>query len=301
MDFNSKIRILDGGLGSTMLKSIAEPTDEIKTFPELLTLDRPSLLYDVHTEFIKAGADILSTNTFSANEISLRQIDREDIVIELNQKSVEIARKAIEASSRNDILIAGSIGPSILSLTRDSSEQAKERLSQSYRRQIKTLCDAGADVLLFETFYDTLNAECAMEAVFDITQKLEKKIGVILSFHVTKEGSSAMGQSASEIKNIATKYPIDAFGLNCINGSEHLQEIVSTFTDLPRAIMVAPNSGVPDKNGVYPESADKTAEAIKQLMAKGMVNIVGGCCGTTPEYIHLISEIAKVHTSRKYN
>ena len=81
MDFNSKIRILDGGLGSTMLKSITEPTDEIKTFPELLTLDRPSLLYDVHTEYIKAGADIISTNTFSANEISLRQIDREDIVI----------------------------------------------------------------------------------------------------------------------------------------------------------------------------------------------------------------------------
>lgn len=301
MDFNSEIRILDGGLGSTMLKSIVEPTDEIKTFPELLTLDRPSLLYDVHTEYIKAGADIITTNTFSANEVSLRQINREDLVIELNQKSVEIARKAIAAASRNDILIAGSIGPSILSLTRDSSKQAKEQLSQSYRKQIKALCDAGVDMLLFETFYDTRNAECAMDAVFDIIQNFEKKIGVILSFHVTKDGSSAMGQSSAEIKNIATKHPIDAFGLNCINGSDYLQEIVSMFTDLPLPIMVAPNSGVPDKNGVYPESANKTAEAIEQLMAKGMVNIVGGCCGTTPEYINAISKMAKVYTSRKYN
>ena len=199
------------------------------------------------------------------------------------------------------LLIAGSIGPSILSLTRDSSEQAKEQLSQSYRRQIKALCDAGIDMLLFETFYDTRNAECAMDAVFDIIQNFEKKIGVILSFHVTKDGSSAMGQSSAEIKNIATKYPIDAFGLNCINGSDYLQEIVSMFTDLPLPIMVAPNSGVPDKNGVYPESANKTAEAIEQLMTKGMVNIVGGCCGTTPEYINLISKMAKVHSSRKYN
>ena len=301
MGFNSEIRILDGGLGSTMLKSIVEPTDEIKTFPELLTLDRPSLLYDVHTEYIKAGADIITTNTFSANEVSLRQINREDLVIELNQKSVEIARKAIAAASRNDILIAGSIGPSILSLTRDSSKQAKEQLSQSYRKQIKALCDADADILLFETFYDTHNAECAMDAVFDIIQNFAKKIGVILSFHVSKDGSSAMGQSADVIKNIATKYPIDAFGLNCINGSEHLHEIVSRFSDLPLPIMVAPNSGVPDKNGVYPESADKTAEAIEQLMAKGMVNIVGGCCGTTPEYINAISKMAKVYTSRKYN
>lgn len=301
MDFSSKIWIIDGGLGSMMLKSVAEPTDEIKTFPELLTLESPTLLYNIHSQYINAGAQIIRTNTFSANEISLRQTGREDIVVDLNHKAVDIARKAIAGTSRNDILIAGSIGPSILSLTHDSSEHAKTRLTQSFRKQIKALCDAGVNLLLFETFYDTRNAECAMNVAFDIIQNYKREIGILLSFHVTKDGCTAMGQSASEIKDIAIKYPIDAFGLNCINGSEHLQEIIGIFTDLPRAIMVAPNAGVPDKNGVYPESASKIADAIERLMTNRMVNIAGGCCGTTPEYIRLINKSTKTHIPRKYN
>lgn len=267
-----RICILDGAMG-TMLQVMGGAND-----------DNVSA---VHRAYIDAGADIICTNTFTANE--------GEAIYDTNLHYCRLARKAAENCTGRKIIVAGSVGPSNKTLVM-SSDCSFDELQQGYFEQISALADGGVDVLLFETVFDTLNLKAALTAA----EKVGKHLPLMISATVEKSGRLLSGQTLEAF--VATVMPFSplSIGLNCSFGAKEMYPYLKRLSEIaPTYISAYPNAGLPNKFGQYDETPESMAGQMERFFADGLLNIAGGCCGTTPEHIRLIAELSRRYTPHR--
>jgi 5-methyltetrahydrofolate--homocysteine methyltransferase len=317
-----RILILDGAMGTMIQAYKFEEEDYrgerfkdykilLKGNNDLLTLTQPEAIREIHRKYFEAGADIIETNTFSGTTIAMADYGMEDLVYELNYESARIAKEvALEFTAREPDkprFVAGSMGPTnkTASMSPDVNDPGYravtfEELRVAYKQQAEALLDGGADILLVETVFDTLNAKAALFAIEEIKEERGIEVPVMLSGTITDaSGRTLSGQTAEAFLISVSHIPLLTVGFNCALGANLLQphlEAIAGKTEF--AISAHPNAGLPNAFGEYDESPDQMAEQIESYMKRNLVNIVGGCCGTTPEHIKAIAEIAKKYKPR---
>ena len=292
-----RILILDGAMGTSIQKYALSPCDFLggKGNNDILNLTREDVIERIHKEYIEAGADIIETNTFSGNAISQRDYGQQEKVYEINLKGAQIARRAADNSGR-DVLVAGSIGPTVksLSLSPDADEPQRrdvtfQEMADAYRVQVRGLLDGGVDILLVETVYDALNAKAALYAIRQEVPQVD--IPVMVSATVNdRSGRLLSGHTLDALYTALQHYPIASFGLNCSFGTRDLSPFIEQLQWVPCAVSIYPNAGLPNEMGQYDESPEYTAKYIRELAQNGWLNIAGGCCGTTPDHIKAVKE-----------
>ena len=295
MDLSDRILILDGAMG-TMIQRYSPAADGNN---DRLNLDAPEVIARIHREYIEAGADIIETNTFSSNRISQSEYSLSDKAADMAFAGASIARKAADsfAKSGRKVYVAGSVGPTSksLSLSPDVNDPSYRQYSfddiaAAYKEQIRALVSGGVDMILIETCFDALNVKAALYAISELFP--EKNFPVMISVSVgDRSGRTLTGQTLEAFYTAVSHYPLLSFGLNCSLGAEGLAPLVrevAVFADC--AVSCYPNAGLPNEMGGYDESPEKMAADMKAMAAEGLLNVAGGCCGTTPEHIRAISE-----------
>ena len=323
-----KILILDGATGTMIQRHGLSEADyrdggfeesrvELLGNNECLNITRPEIIKSIHREYIAAGVDIIETNTFSANRISQSEYGCEDFAGKMAYEGARLAREvadeymsgADDSGERRQILVAGSIGPTSksLSLSPDVSDPgfrpySFDQMREAYREQAEALIRGGADILLIETCFDALNVKAALSAIQDLSDlKAEElgntdyKIPVIVSVSVgDRSGRTLTGQTLKAFYTSISHYPLLAFGLNCSLGAAEMTPLVEDIAQWCKcAVSCYPNAGLPNEMGGYDQKPEDMAIAVKAMAAKGLVNIVGGCCGTTPDHIRAIANALK--------
>ena len=311
MNLKDKIYILDGAMGTMIQKHGAAEADNNS---ERLNLTRPDVIKKIHKEYIAAGADIIETNTFSANAISQEEYGCSDQAAQMAYEGAKIAREAADEAAAiaaeigltRKVWVAGSMGPTSksLSLSPDAGDpsfrtHSFDQMYEAYREQVEALLRGGVDILLIETCFDALNTKAALAAIADCLTG-EEPIPVIVSVSVgDRSGRTLTGQTLEAFYTSVCHYPIMAFGLNCSLGASELMPLVE---DLDRwcscAVSCYPNAGLPNEMGGYDQSPEEMGQQVKEMASRGLVNIVGGCCGTTPEHIRAIAAAVKDITPR---
>lgn len=311
-----RILVLDGAMG-TMLQQYQFTEEDyrgerFKDFPvslkgnnDLLTLTQPEAIKTIHRKYLEAGADIIETNTFSGTTIAMADYQMEHLVYELNFESARLAKEvAMEFTAKNPKkprFVAGSIGPtnktaSMSPKVNDPGFRAItfEDLKIAYKQQAEALLDGGADILLVETVFDTLNAKAALFAIEEVKQERNLKVPVMISGTITDaSGRTLSGQTAEAFLISVSHLPLLTVGLNCALGAKQLTPYLQILSDKASVgISAHPNAGLPNAFGEYDESPEDMAQQIKEYLDKNLVNIIGGCCGTTPDHIRAIAEIA---------
>ncbi|MBQ3522513.1 MAG: homocysteine S-methyltransferase family protein, partial [Bacteroidales bacterium] len=299
-----KILILDGAMG-TMLQRENLSSEDFKGGAgnnDILNITRPDIIEKIHREYIEAGADIIETNTFSSNSISQQEYGCADLVYEMARKGAEIARKAAAGTS---VLVAGSMGPTIKMLSFSPDVNRPEyrpvdfdTMAQAYKEQVRGLVDGGADLLLVETVYDGLNAKAALYAIEQVKMEKGCEIPVMVSATINdRSGRLLSGQRVDALYTALSHYDIISFGLNCSFGAAELLPFMEQLANeafegkgIPCALSMYPNAGLPNELGQYDETPVFTAKCVKEVALKGLLNIAGGCCGTTPDHIRAIKE-----------
>jgi len=317
-----RILVLDGAMG-TMLQQYQFTEEDyrgerFKDFPvslkgnnDLLTLTQPEAIKTIHRKYLEAGADIIETNTFSGTTIAMADYQMEHLVYELNFESARLAKEvAMEFTIKNPKkprFVAGSIGPtnktaSMSPKVNDPGFRAItfEDLKIAYKQQAEALLDGGADILLVETVFDTLNAKAALFAIEEVKQERNLKVPVMISGTITDaSGRTLSGQTAEAFLISVSHLPLLTVGLNCALGAKQLTPYLQILSDKASVgISAHPNAGLPNAFGEYDESPEDMAQQIKEYLDKNLVNIIGGCCGTTPDHIRAIAEIAADYKPR---
>ncbi|QED37915.1 5-methyltetrahydrofolate--homocysteine methyltransferase [Antarcticibacterium arcticum] len=319
---SKKILILDGAMG-TMLQEYKFTEEDfrgsrfvdwpvpLKGNNDLLSLTQPEAIATIHKKYFLAGADIVETNTFSGTSIAMADYKMEELVYELNYESARIAKKvANEITAKdpgNPRFVAGAIGPTnkTASMSPDVNDPGYraisfEDLRQAYRLQAKALIEGGVDILLVETVFDTLNAKAALFAIDELKEELGLEIPVMISGTITDaSGRTLSGQTAEAFLISISHMNLLSVGFNCALGAKQLTphlEVLSQKTDF--GVSAYPNAGLPNAFGEYDQSAGQMAQQVKEYLEKGLVNILGGCCGTTPAHIKAIAEVAKNYKPR---
>ena len=317
-----RILVLDGAMG-TMLQQYQFTEEDyrgerFKDFPvslkgnnDLLTLTQPKAIKTIHRKYLEAGADIIETNTFSGTTIAMADYQMEHLVYELNFESARLAKEvAMEFTIKNPKkprFVAGSIGPtnktaSMSPKVNDPGFRAItfEDLKIAYKQQAEALLDGGADILLVETVFDTLNAKAALFAIEEVKQERNLKVPVMISGTITDaSGRTLSGQTAEAFLISVSHLPLLTVGLNCALGAKQLTPYLQILSDKASVgISAHPNAGLPNAFGEYDESPEDMAQQIKEYLDKNLVNIIGGCCGTTPDHIRAIAEIAADYKPR---
>lgn len=320
---SKKILILDGAMG-TMLQEYKFSEEDFrgsrfKNWPtslkgnnDLLSLTQPDAIAEIHRKYFYAGADIVETNTFSGTTIAMADYKMEELVYELNFESARIAKKvAEEVTAENPAkprFVAGAMGPTnkTASMSPDVNDPgfraiSFEELRLAYRQQARALIEGGVDVLLVETVFDTLNAKAALFAIDELREELNSDIPVMISGTITDaSGRTLSGQTAEAFLISISHIPLLSVGFNCALGAKQLTphlEVLAQKTCY--GVSAYPNAGLPNAFGEYDQSAKQMAEQIREYLEKGLVNILGGCCGTTPAHIEAIAQIAKEYEPRK--
>jgi len=311
-----RILVLDGAMGTMIQQHNLTEEDyrgerfkdfahALKGNSDLLCLTQPDLIQDIHRQFLEVGADILETNTFSANAFSLADYHMEDLVAEISYEGARIAREvADEFTARQPNkprYVAGSIGPTTktASLSPDVNNPGYravtfEGLRSTYYEQARALLKGGADILLVETVFDTLNAKAALYAIMELYEQEKVQAPIMVSGTITDaSGRTLSGQTAEAFLTSISHAPLLSVGLNCALGAQQLLPYVQTLArEAPFAVSAHPNAGLPNAFGEYDQSADEMATYIQEYLERGLVNIIGGCCGTTPEHIAAIAALA---------
>ncbi len=317
-----RILVLDGAMG-TMLQQYKFTEEDFRgerfkawEHPlqgnnDLLSLTQPEAIAAVHRKYFEAGADIVETNTFSGTTIAMADYHMEDLVYELNYESARIAKEvATEFTSKEPEkprFVAGSIGPTnkTASMSPDVNDPgfraiSFDELRIAYKQQVEALLDGGADILLVETIFDTLNAKAALFAIEEVKDERNIDIPIMVSGTITDaSGRTLSGQTAEAFLISISHIPILSVGFNCALGAKQLVphlEVVSAKSN--HAISAHPNAGLPNAFGEYDETPEQMAAQIKEYVEKGLVNIVGGCCGTTPAHIKAISDLVARYAPR---
>ena len=318
-----RIVILDGAMGTMIQKHKLQEEDyrgerfrnfhtSLKGNNDLLVLTQPQIIKDIHREYLAAGADLIETNTFNANIISMIDYDMVDLVDELNSEAVRLAKEACAEYSTPDKprLVVGSLGPtnktaSISPQVNDPSYRDIDfdTLANVYFRQAKTMLEAGVDVLLVETIFDTLNAKAAFYGIQDAIEKTGINVPLMASGTITdKSGRTLSGQTTEAFLISLEHIDLLSVGLNCALGATDLIPYLEVLAEkAPFYVSAYPNAGLPNAFGGYDETAEMMREHIRPFLDKKLVNIIGGCCGTTPDHIKLMADLAKEYEPRKIN
>lgn len=318
-----RILILDGAMGTMIQRYNFTEEDyrgerfkdwesPLKGNNDLLSLTQPEAIEEIHRKYLLAGADIIETNTFSGTTIAMADYHMEDLVYELNYESAKIAKKVCdEFTAQNPNkprFVAGSIGPTnrTASLSPDVNDPGYraitfDELRVAYKQQAEALLDGGSDILLVETIFDTLNAKAALFAIDEIREERNITIPIMVSGTITDaSGRTLSGQTADAFLISVSHMDLISVGFNCALGAKQLTpylEILANHTDF--GISAYPNAGLPNAFGQYDETAEQMAEQIKEYVDKGLINIIGGCCGTTPDHIKAIADLVQTYQPRK--
>lgn len=304
-ELKKRVLVLDGATGTAIQKY--NLTDEDfqgkKGCNEILNITRPDVIKEIHTKYIEAGADIIETNSFNCNRISLKDYEIEDMSYTLSKKGAELARETADnfyKTSGKKIYIAGSIGPTSKSLSLPMGDVPYEReinfdqMKKIYSEQIEGVIDGGVDCLLIETIFDGLSAKAALVAAEDLFEKKNIQLPIMISATVNRQGKIFSGQSIESLITALDRPSIISFGLNCSFGAKDLIPMIkriASFTD--KYISLYPNAGLPNEEGEYEETPEITAGYLKELVDEKKVNILGGCCGTHFSHIKAIADLVK--------
>lgn len=317
-ELQQRILVLDGAMGTMLQRYKFEEADyrgerfanfqhPLKGNNDLLSLTQPEAVKAVHRQYFQAGADIVETNTFSATTIGMADYHLESLVYELNYQSAKIAREVADEFTDVPRFVAGSIGPtnrtaSMSPNVNDPGYRAVtfDDLKLAYKQQAEGLIDGGCDVLLVETVFDTLNAKAALFAIEDIKEEREIDIPVMVSGTITDaSGRTLSGQTVEAFLISISHIPLLSVGFNCALGADQLKPYLKRLSQNTSCYTSAhPNAGLPNAFGNYDQSPQEMQQLIKEYLQENLVNIIGGCCGTTPEHIKLISEVAKTFKPR---
>lgn len=312
-EIQHRILILDGATGTALQQFGLSESDfrgnefahhpiPLKGNNDVLNITRPDVIRAVHQSYIEAGADIIETNTFNANAISQAEYECTGWITRFNLEGARLAREAAAACKDRTIYVAGSIGPTDKSLTLspDPDQPAYrivdfDTLVAAYTAQTEALIDGGVDLLLVETIYDGLNAKAALYAIAKVQEQRRTNLPVMLSATVNdKSGRSLTGQSLEALFTSLSHYPILSFGLNCSFGAKELHQFIRELSPrVPCNLSIYPNAGLPNEMGEYDESPEFTARCLQTMATEGLINIAGGCCGTTPKHIEAIAKALK--------
>jgi len=286
----------------------------VKGNNDLLSITQPQAIAEVHGKYFEAGADIVETNTFSGTTIAMADYDMQDLVYEINFESAKIAKavakKFTEKEPHKPRFVAGALGPTnkTASLSPDVNDPgfraiSFEELRIAYKQQAEALIEGGVDMLLVETIFDTLNAKAALFAIEEIKEEKNLDIPVMVSGTITDaSGRTLSGQTAEAFLISVSHIPLLSIGFNCALGAKQLTphlEALASRTNL--AISAYPNAGLPNAFGEYDETPTQMASQIEEYLQKNLVNIIGGCCGTTPPHIKAIAEVASKFKPRPFN
>lgn len=312
-----RILVLDGAMG-TMIQGyklteadfrgerLKDHAHDVKGDNELISLAQPDILREIHLKYYRAGADIAETNTFSATRIAQADYHLEHLAYDMNVESARIAREAADIAENETpgrvCFVAGVLGPT----NRTASISPKvsdpgfrnvdfDELVTAYKEATKGLIEGGADTILVETIFDTLNAKAALFAVEEVFEELGFELPVMISGTITDmSGRLLSGQTPEAFWNSVRHVKPFSIGLNCALGAKEMRPHIDTLSRIADANVSAhPNAGLPNEMGEYDQDAAQMSALVGEFAASGLVNIVGGCCGTTPEHIHAIAEAVK--------
>ena len=310
-----KILVLDGAMG-TMIQQYKFTEEDyrgekfkdfkisVKGNNDMLSITQPEAIKEIHRKYLEAGADIIETNTFSSTTIAMADYKMEEYVYELNFQSAKIAKEVTaEFNALNPSkprFVAGSIGPTnrTASMSPDVNDPGFravtfDNLRVAYKQQVEALIDGGVDILLVETVFDTLNAKAALFAIEEVKEERNITIPIMLSGTITDaSGRTLSGQTAEAFLISVSHIPLLTVGFNCALGAKQLTphlEVLAKNSSL--GISAHPNAGLPNAFGEYDETPEMMANQIKEYLDKGLINIIGGCCGTTPAHIKAIAKI----------
>ncbi|MEE9190798.1 MAG: homocysteine S-methyltransferase family protein [Candidatus Neomarinimicrobiota bacterium] len=321
---NKRILVLDGAMG-TMVQSFALDENDFRgsilsNHPgelmgnnELLSLTKPEVIESIHRSFLKAGADIIETNTFNGNRISQSDFSTENLIHDMNFAAARIARKVADETSQVDPdkprFVCGALGPTnkMASLSPDiQNPQLRsfdfDDFKDAYYEQAIGLIEGGVDCLMVETVFDTLNAKAALVAIDEAFTVSGSQLPLMISVTITDaSGRTLSGQTVEAFWSSVNHANLLTAGINCALGAELIEPYLKDLARIcDRYVSVHPNAGLPNELGEYDESPEITAEFIGRFCREGLVNIVGGCCGTTPEHIRAMTETVQGITPRKF-
>jgi 5-methyltetrahydrofolate--homocysteine methyltransferase len=322
-ELEKRILIIDGAMGTMIQRHILTEEDfrgerfknhpcDVKGNNDLLNLTRPDIIKSIHTEYLKAGTDIIETNTFSTQRISLADYQMEELDYEMSFEGARIAREAVNefmaAHPGRQCFVAGAVGPTnrTLSISPDVNDPGFRALTfdelvDAYYQQVRGLVDGGSDVLLIETIFDTLNAKAAIFAIKKYEDVIGRKIEIMISGTITDaSGRTLSGQTVEAFLNSVIHAKPLSIGFNCALGAKDMRPHIEELSAKAGCYVSAyPNAGLPNEFGAYDEMPNETASFVEDFITHGFVNIVGGCCGTTPEHISAIAAKAKGISPRK--
>lgn len=318
IESEQRILILDGAMGTMIQPLKLREEDfrnpalknhpiELKGNTDLLNLTRPDVIKQIHLDYLHAGADIISTNTFGANRISQADYDLTDLVYEINFQGAKLARDAIREYTQGrqidkPLFVAGAIGPTtkLASLSPDVNNPGFrainfDQLVEAYTEQANALIEGGVDLFLLETVTDTLNVKAALFALMTISDNLKKRFPIMVSGTITDaSGRILSGQTVEAFLISISHAPLLSVGLNCALGAKELRPYIEVLhKNCSFLVSTHPNAGLPNQFGSYDQSAEEFANLVSEFAARGWVNIVGGCCGTTPLHIKAAAEKLK--------
>jgi len=315
------ILVLDGAMG-TMVQGYSLDEDgyrgdrfaewdcDIKGNTDVLNLSRPEIVKEIHEKYLAAGADIIETNTFSSTTIAQADYNMQDLAYEMNKDGAAIARAAADEAWTEDKprFVAGAVGPTnrTASISPDVNRPefrntSFEELVEAYDEACRGLIDGGSDILLIETIFDTLNAKAAIFAAQQVIEDLGFDVPIMLSGTITDlSGRTLSGQTAEAFWNSVRHANPLSVGLNCALGADQLRQYVAELSRIADTRVSAhPNAGLPNEFGEYDQTPETMAGMLEEWAESGLVNIIGGCCGTTPEHITAIAKAVKAHKPRQ--
>jgi 5-methyltetrahydrofolate--homocysteine methyltransferase len=325
-ELEKRVLVIDGAMGSMIQQYKLEEKDfrgkrfadwpkDLQGNNDLLSITQPQIIKTIHKEYLKAGADIIETNTFSATTVAMADYDMQSLAYELNYGSAKIAKEAIQEFYKEypefasiPKFVAGALGPTnrTLSLSPNVNDPGFraitfDELVTAYTEQVKGLIDGGADLLLVETIFDTLNAKAALFAIQNYCEKIDRKMPVMVSGTITDaSGRTLSGQTTEAFLNSVSHVELLSVGLNCALGAKDMRPYLEELSDkAPFYVSAYPNAGLPNQFGEYDQDAHEMGHQIEDFLKAGFINIVGGCCGTTPSHIKRIAELAKQAKPRK--
>ena len=322
-ELQKRILILDGAMG-TMLQDYNFSEEDhrgerFKDYPtplkgnnDLLSLTQPEAITEIHHKYFEAGADIVETNTFSSTSIAMADYNMEDLVYELNYESAKIAKRVADQFTASEPhkprFVAGSIGPTnkTASLSPDVNRPEYraitfDELRIAYKLQVEALIDGGVDLLLVETIFDTLNAKAALFAIEEVKEERAIDISIMVSGTITDaSGRTLSGQTVEAFLTSISHIPLLSVGFNCALGADQLRPYLQRLSNETTFHTSAhPNAGLPNAFGEYDETPEQTTAFIEAYFKENLINIIGGCCGTTPAHINSIFEVSQNYKPRQ--
>jgi 5-methyltetrahydrofolate--homocysteine methyltransferase len=318
-----RILVLDGAMGTMIQRytlteadfrgeQFKEHSHPLKGNNDILSITRPDVIKTIHREYLAVGADIIETNTFSGTTIAQEDYHLQHAVYDINFQSAKIAREVADEFTRKDPtkprFVAGAMGPTnkVASLSPDVNNPGYrainfDQLTVAYRQQAEALLDGGAHLLLLETITDTLNTKAGLFAIQELFEERGIEVPVMVSGTITDaSGRTLSGQTTEAFLISVSHVPLLSIGLNCALGADMLRPYLQVLNEkAPFFVSAYPNAGLPNAFGHYDQTPEQMAELVEEYLKEGLVNIIGGCCGTTPDHIAKIVDLAKKYKPRE--